>query len=37
VQQLCTIRGILGRLADDPQVMDRVRKRARTLLARADG
>ncbi|MDR3773399.1 MAG: hypothetical protein P4L26_08640 [Terracidiphilus sp.] len=36
VQQLCAIRGILERLANDPEVMDRVRKRARTLLARAD-
>lgn len=35
VQQLCTIHTILERLADDPQVMDRVRKRARMLLARA--
>jgi hypothetical protein len=37
LQQMCTIRGILKRLADDPEVMDRVRKRARVLLARADG
>lgn len=37
VQQLGSIRGILERLADDPAVMDRVRKRARVLLARAGG
>jgi hypothetical protein len=37
IQQLCTIRGILEKLADDPEVMDRVRKRARVLLARAEG
>jgi len=37
LQQICTIKGILKRLADDPEVMDRVRKRARVLLARADG
>jgi hypothetical protein len=36
-QQICTIRGILQRLADDPAVMDRVRKRARVLLARTEG
>jgi hypothetical protein len=36
-QQICTIRGILKRLAEDPEVMERVRKRARVLLARADG
>jgi hypothetical protein len=36
IQQLCSIRGILERLADDSAVMDRVRKRARTLLARGD-
>ncbi len=35
VQQICSIRGILERLANDPEVMERVRKRARTLLARA--
>lgn len=33
-QQLCAIRGILEKLEQDPAVMDRVRKRARTLLAR---
>ena len=37
VQQICTIRGILERLADDPEVMERVRKRARALLARGEG
>jgi hypothetical protein len=37
VQQIGTIRGILERLADDPEVMERVRKRARVLLARAEG
>jgi hypothetical protein len=37
VQQICTIRGILERLADDPEVMERVRKRAKVLLARANG
>jgi len=37
VQQIGTIRGILERLADDPEVMDRVRKRARVLLARGNG
>jgi len=33
--QICTISAILERLADDPDVMDRVRKRARTLLAKS--
>jgi hypothetical protein len=33
VQQLCAIRGILEKLEEDPAVMERVRKRARTLLA----
>ena len=33
VQQLCAIQGILQKLEDDPTVMERVRKRARTLLA----
>jgi hypothetical protein len=37
IQQICTIRGILEKLAGDPEVMDRVRKRARILLARAEG
>jgi hypothetical protein len=36
-QQLCAIRGILERLAGDEGVMERVRKRARELLARAQG
>ncbi|MGB8261756.1 MAG: hypothetical protein WCE75_15445 [Terracidiphilus sp.] len=35
-QQICAIRGILERLAEDPDVMERVRKRARMLLARAE-
>jgi hypothetical protein len=35
-QQICTIRGILEQLADDPAVMERVRKRARVLLAKAE-
>ncbi len=35
-QQLCAIKGILDRLAEDDRVMDMVRKRARLLLARAD-
>lgn len=35
LQQICAIRGILERLEDDPRVLDRVRKRARQLLARA--
>jgi hypothetical protein len=33
LQQLCAIRGILQRIDDDPTVMERVRKRARMLLA----
>jgi hypothetical protein len=37
LMEICTIREILERLADDPEVLDRVRKRARTLLVRADG
>jgi len=36
-QQICTIQGILQRLAEDSEVMERVRKRARQLLARAEG
>jgi hypothetical protein len=36
VQQVCAIRGILERLAEDQGVLERVRKRARQLLARAD-
>jgi hypothetical protein len=37
VQQLGVIRGILTRLAQDDAVMERVRRRARLLLARTDG
>jgi hypothetical protein len=37
VQQIVVIRGILERLAADDAVMERVRKRARMLLARAEG
>jgi hypothetical protein len=33
LQQICAIRGILERLEDDPHVLDRVRRRAHTLLA----
>ena len=35
IQQICVIRGILERLAEDQDVMERVRKRARVLLAKA--
>lgn len=35
-QQICVIKGILERLANDDSVMDIVRKRARLLLARAE-
>lgn len=35
-QQICSIREILERLSDDPAVMERVRKRAKALLARAE-
>jgi len=35
-QQISSIRDILERLSEDPAVMERVRKRARALLARAD-
>ncbi len=35
-QQICVIRGILERLAQDDNVMEMVRRRARTLLARAE-
>jgi hypothetical protein len=35
-QQICSIRDILERLSEDPAVMERVRKRARALLARAN-
>lgn len=36
MQQICAIQGILERLAEDPGVMARVRKRARVLLERSD-
>jgi hypothetical protein len=36
IQQVCSIQGILERLADDPALMARVRKRARELMARTD-
>jgi hypothetical protein len=36
VQQICVIRGILERLAEDDGVMERVRKRARMLLAKGE-
>jgi hypothetical protein len=36
-QQICTIRSILERLAEDEGVLERVRKRARVLLARGEG
>jgi hypothetical protein len=36
-QQIGAIRGILERLAEDEDVMERVRRRARVLLARTDG
>jgi hypothetical protein len=36
VQQISSIRDILERLADDPAVMERVRKRARDLLSKAN-
>ncbi len=35
-QQICSIRNILEKLSDDPAVLERVRKRARALLAHAD-
>jgi hypothetical protein len=35
MRQICTIREILERLQDDPAVLERVRKRARVLLANA--
>jgi hypothetical protein len=35
VQQIGAIRGILERLANDPAILERARKRARVLLARA--
>jgi hypothetical protein len=36
VQQLCAIRAILERVAEDPAVMERVRKRAKALLAKPE-
>jgi hypothetical protein len=33
LQQMCAIHGILAKLVDDPDVMERVRRRARLLLA----
>jgi hypothetical protein len=36
LQQVCAIRGILERLEEDPDVMERVRKRARMLLAKSE-
>jgi len=36
VQQIVAIKPILEKLADDPEVMERVRKRARVLLARGE-
>ena len=36
LSQLGAIRDILSRLADDPDVLERVRKRAKMLLAKAD-
>jgi hypothetical protein len=35
-QQICSIREILERLSDDPAVMERVRRKAKALLAHAD-
>jgi hypothetical protein len=35
-QQICSIRDILERLSEDPAVMERVRKRAKALLARTE-
>ena len=35
-QQICSIRPILERLSEDPAVLERVRKRAKALLAHAD-
>lgn len=35
-EQVCVIRGILSQLAQDPAVLERVHKRARELLAKAD-
>lgn len=35
-QQICSIHDILERLSEDPAVMERVRKKAKALLARAE-
>jgi hypothetical protein len=35
-QQICSIRDILERLAEDPAVLERVKRRARMLLTKAD-
>lgn len=35
LQQICAIRGILERLEEDPRILDRVRRRAKLLLAKA--
>jgi len=35
-QQICSIRPILEKLSEDPAVLERVRKRAKALLAHAD-
>jgi hypothetical protein len=35
-QQICSIRDILERLAEDPTVLERVKRRARMLLTKAD-
>jgi len=35
-QQICSIRPILERLSEDPAVLERVRKRAKALLAHAE-
>jgi hypothetical protein len=35
-QQICSIRDILERLAEDPAVLERVKRRARILLTKAD-
>lgn len=36
LQQVCAIRGILEQLQEDPDVMERVRKRARMLLTQSE-
>jgi hypothetical protein len=35
-QQICSIRDVLERLAEDPAVLERVKRRARILLTKAD-